>query len=119
MCAPNSFVRFRTYAESSPAPLCPHRQVLPDGTIVDNLTGLRKDNTGTIAGPSWVSPEPCLNPRVASGHTGLDLKQLFLGSEGSLGFITRVTVLTPPRPQVGPPVCSSAHRRAGSQTSSP
>jgi FAD/FMN-containing dehydrogenase len=48
--------------------------VLPDGTVLDNLSTLRKDNTG------------------------LDLKQLFIGSEGTLGLITAVSILTPRRP---------------------
>eukprot|EP00892_Ulva_mutabilis_P012695 jgi/Ulvmu1/9799/UM056_0039.1 len=42
--------------------------VLPDGTIVDCLKTLRKDNTG------------------------YDLKQLFIGSEGTLGAITKVAI---------------------------
>ncbi|KAJ6519632.1 FAD-binding domain-containing protein [Mycena sanguinolenta] len=49
--------------------------VLPDGTILDQLTSLRKDNTG------------------------YDLKQLFIGAEGTLGIITAVSILTPPSPQ--------------------
>ncbi|THH20002.1 hypothetical protein EW146_g1267 [Bondarzewia mesenterica] len=49
--------------------------VLPDGTILDNLSTLRKDNTG------------------------YDLKQLFIGAEGSLGIITGVSISTPPAPQ--------------------
>lgn len=52
--------------------------VLPneEGTILSSgmKTGLRKDNTG------------------------YDLKQLFIGSEGTLGIITGATILTPPRP---------------------
>ncbi|KAJ2402840.1 D-lactate ferricytochrome c oxidoreductase, partial [Coemansia sp. RSA 2531] len=48
--------------------------VLPDGTILDNLSTLRKDNTG------------------------YDLKQMFIGSEGTLGVITGVSVATPQRP---------------------
>ncbi|KAJ2535163.1 D-lactate ferricytochrome c oxidoreductase, partial [Coemansia sp. RSA 1933] len=48
--------------------------VLADGTVLDNLTTLRKDNTG------------------------YDLKQLFIGSEGTLGIITAVSVVTPRRP---------------------
>ncbi|PKY22829.1 FAD-binding domain-containing protein [Rhizophagus irregularis] len=49
--------------------------VLPDGTILDNLSTLRKDNTG------------------------YDIKQLFIGSEGTLGVITGVSILTPPKPK--------------------
>ncbi|CAK5280147.1 unnamed protein product [Mycena citricolor] len=49
--------------------------VLPDGTILNQLSTLRKDNTG------------------------YDLKQLFIGSEGTLGIITAVSILTPPSPQ--------------------
>ncbi|CAG8602318.1 10405_t:CDS:10, partial [Racocetra persica] len=47
--------------------------VLPDGTILNNLSTLRKDNTG------------------------YDIKQLFIGSEGTLGIITGVSILTPRR----------------------
>uniref|UniRef100_A0A1D1XNW2 Probable D-2-hydroxyglutarate dehydrogenase, mitochondrial n=1 Tax=Anthurium amnicola TaxID=1678845 RepID=A0A1D1XNW2_9ARAE len=47
--------------------------VLANGTVLDMLGTLRKDNTG------------------------YDLKHLFIGSEGSLGIITKVSVLTPPR----------------------
>ncbi|CAA7266588.1 unnamed protein product [Cyclocybe aegerita] len=49
--------------------------VLADGRILDQLTTLRKDNTG------------------------YDLKQLFIGAEGTLGVITAVSILTPPAPQ--------------------
>jgi len=48
-------------------------QVLPDGTILDNLSTLRKDNTG------------------------FDIKQLFIGSEGTLGIVTGVSILAPKR----------------------
>ncbi|KAJ1913723.1 D-lactate ferricytochrome c oxidoreductase [Mycoemilia scoparia] len=48
--------------------------VLPDGTIVDNLGTLPKDSTG------------------------YDLKQLFIGAEGTLGIVTGVSIVTPPRP---------------------
>lgn len=50
-------------------------QVLADGTILNCLTSLRKDNTG------------------------YDLKQLFIGSEGTLGVITAVSIVCPPRPK--------------------
>lgn len=47
--------------------------VLADGQVLDSLAGLRKDNTG------------------------YDLKQLFIGSEGTLGVVTAVTFrLFPP-----------------------
>lgn len=49
--------------------------VLPNGDIISDLKTLRKDNTG------------------------YDLKQLFIGSEGTLGFITGVSILTPPKPK--------------------
>jgi FAD/FMN-containing dehydrogenase len=47
--------------------------VLPDGTIVDDLSKLRKNNTG------------------------YDLKQLFIGGEGTIGIITGVSILCPQR----------------------
>jgi FAD/FMN-containing dehydrogenase len=50
--------------------------VLPDGRIWDGLRGLRKDNTG------------------------YDLKQLFLGSEGTLGIITAAVLELFPKPRV-------------------
>ncbi|KAF8944890.1 hypothetical protein BGZ47_003543 [Haplosporangium gracile] len=49
--------------------------VLPDGTILNNLSTLRKDNTG------------------------YDLKQLFIGAEGTLGMVTGISVLAPKRPK--------------------
>lgn len=48
--------------------------VLPSGEILSDLKGLRKDNTG------------------------YDLKQLFIGSEGTLGVITRLALLLSPKP---------------------
>lgn len=49
--------------------------VLPDGTIVDDLTMLRKNNTG------------------------YDLKQLFIGGEGTLGIVTGISIQCPQRSQ--------------------
>ncbi|UZJ52287.1 hypothetical protein CBS101457_001607 [Exobasidium rhododendri] len=48
--------------------------VLPNGNILDGLSTLRKDNTG------------------------FDLKQLFIGSEGTIGLITGISIITPKRP---------------------
>jgi FAD/FMN-containing dehydrogenase len=48
--------------------------VLPDGRVWDGLRGLRKDNTG------------------------YDLKQIFLGAEGTLGVITAAVLRLYPRP---------------------
>ena len=47
--------------------------VLPDGTILDDLSKLRKNNTG------------------------YDLKQLFIGGEGTIGVITGVSIHCPQR----------------------
>jgi (R)-2-hydroxyglutarate---pyruvate transhydrogenase len=47
--------------------------VLPDGTIVDDLSKLRKNNTG------------------------YDIKQLFIGGEGTIGIITAVSIVCPQR----------------------
>ena len=47
--------------------------VLPNGTIVDDLCELRKNNTG------------------------YDLKQLFIGGEGTIGLITKISILCPQR----------------------
>lgn len=49
--------------------------VLADGTILDCLSSMRKDNTG------------------------YDVKQLFIGSEGSLGVVTTAAILVPRRPK--------------------
>ncbi|CAH1775670.1 unnamed protein product [Owenia fusiformis] len=49
--------------------------VLADGRVIDCLSTLRKDNTG------------------------YDMKQMFIGSEGTLGMVTAVSVLCPTRPK--------------------
>ncbi|KAG8747261.1 hypothetical protein FRC10_001877 [Ceratobasidium sp. 414] len=49
--------------------------VLPNGEILDQLSVMRKDNTG------------------------YDLKQLFIGAEGTLGIITGVSIHCPPAPR--------------------
>ncbi|KAL8793105.1 MAG: hypothetical protein Q9195_004311 [Heterodermia aff. obscurata] len=47
--------------------------VLPDGTIMNDLSKLRKNNTG------------------------YDIKQLFIGGEGTIGIVTGVSILCPQR----------------------
>lgn len=47
----------------------------PDGEILDLMTSLRKDNTG------------------------FHLKNLFIGAEGTLGFVTKVALQCLPRPK--------------------
>ena len=49
--------------------------VLPDGTVIENLKTLRKDNSG------------------------IDLKQLFIGSEGILGIVTKAVFRLIEKPQ--------------------
>lgn len=49
--------------------------VLPDGTVVDDLCKLRKNNTG------------------------YDLKQLFIGGEGTIGIVTGISIFCPQRSQ--------------------
>jgi FAD/FMN-containing dehydrogenase len=49
--------------------------VLADGTVLDSMSKMRKNNTG------------------------YDIKQLFVGSEGTLGVVTRVALLCPTRPK--------------------
>jgi len=49
--------------------------VLPDGTIFEGLSTLRKDNRG------------------------IDLKQLFIGAEGTLGIVTAVSLKLAPYPE--------------------
>ena len=49
--------------------------VLPDGTVVDDLSKLRKNNTG------------------------YDIKQLFIGGEGTIGIVTGISIFCPQRSQ--------------------
>ncbi|WEW56231.1 D-lactate ferricytochrome c oxidoreductase [Emydomyces testavorans] len=49
--------------------------VLPDGTIVDDMCALRKNNTG------------------------YDLKHLLIGGEGTIGIITGASIICPQRPK--------------------
>ena len=51
--------------------------VLPNGTIMNDLSKLRKNNTG------------------------YDLKQLFIGGEGTIGIITGISIVCPQRSKAG------------------
>lgn len=55
--------------------------VLADGRILKEMRGLRKDNTG------------------------YDIKQIFIGSEGTLGVITAAAIQTVPQPKVTNVAC--------------
>ena len=63
--------------------------VLPDGRVWDGLRALRKDNTG------------------------YDLKQLFIGAEGTLGVVTAAVLkLLPGDPAAGDRLGGAARRAA-------
>ena len=84
--------------------------VLADGTVLDNLTALRKDNTGcvqaaaTLDQPWLVSPSSHITWSTLLSTLGLpsvgryDVKQLFIGSEGTLGVVTGVALALPKAP---------------------
>merc|ERR1712038_1480680 len=55
--------------------VCQAEAVLASGEVVDCLSSMKKDNTG------------------------YDLKHLFIGSEGTLGLVTRVSISCPTRPR--------------------
>src|SRR5438132_1359377 len=58
--------------------------VLPDGTVVSSLNKMLKNNAG------------------------YDLKQLFIGSEGTLGIITRIVLRLHPKPGCAMPARSAS-----------
>lgn len=41
----------------------------------------------------------CMTPGMKKDNTGYDLKQLFIGAEGTLGIITRLAISCPPKPK--------------------
>ena len=72
--------------------------VLADGRVLDNLNKLKKDNTG------------------------YDLKNLFIGAEGTLGVITAAVLRLVPRPrsfETALSACPRWKRRSASSASPP
>ena len=65
--------------------VCGLEVVLPDGRIWNGLRGLRKDNSG------------------------YDLKQLFIGAEGTLGIVTAATLRLFPLPKVSATALLATH----------
>ena len=41
----------------------------------------------------------CMSPGLKKDNTGYDLKQLFVGAEGTLGIITKIALVCPPKPK--------------------
>ena len=76
------------------------------GNIATNAGGNRVLRYGTtrqlVLGLEVVLPDGTILTmldRTLKNNTGLDIKQLFIGTEGTLGIITRVVVRLFPRPQ--------------------
>ncbi len=76
------------------------------GNVATNAGGNRVLRYGTtrqlVLGLEVVLPDGTVMTmldRTLKNNTGLDLKQLFIGTEGSLGIITRVVLRLFPRPQ--------------------
>lgn len=76
------------------------------GNVATNAGGNRVLRYGTtrqlVLGLEVVLPDGTIMTmldRTLKNNTGLDLKQLFIGTEGTLGIITRVVVRLFPRPQ--------------------
>ncbi|KAI8911757.1 hypothetical protein EDD86DRAFT_203201 [Gorgonomyces haynaldii] len=76
------------------------------GNIATNAGGLRLLRYGSLHGTVLSLEVVLADGRILQlgrplrkDNTGYDLKQLFIGSEGTLGVITGCSILTPPRPK--------------------
>lgn len=76
------------------------------GTVATNAGGLRLLRYGSLHGSVLGLEVVLANGKIVSSidalrkdNTGYDLKQLFIGSEGTLGVITGLSILCPPRPK--------------------
>ena len=79
------------------------------GNVSTNAGGLRLIRYGSlqanVLGIEVVLPQEggpildCLKVALKKDNTGYHLKHLFIGAEGTLGFVTRVAIQCPPRPK--------------------
>ena len=75
------------------------------GNVSTNAGGLRLlGGTGACTGPCWGSRRCWRTGRwwmtwstLRKNNTGYDMKQLFIGAEGTIGIITGVSILCPPK----------------------
>jgi FAD/FMN-containing dehydrogenase len=75
------------------------------GNVATNAGGLRLLRYGSLHGTVLSMEVATVSGKVIElgqplrkDNTGYDLKQLFIGSEGTLGIITSVSILTPKKP---------------------
>ena len=79
------------------------------GNVSTNAGGLRLIRYGSlqanVLGIEVVLPQEggpildCLKVALKKDNTGYHLKHLFIGSEGTLGIVTRIAIQCPPRPK--------------------
>ncbi|MFT3880556.1 MAG: FAD-binding oxidoreductase [Gemmatales bacterium] len=94
------------------------------GSIAANINGPRRTGWGTwrdyLIGLSWINDkgEECkAGGRVVKNVAGYDFCKLFIGSFGTLGIITQVTVKVKPRPEESSLIwCEIKKEQAGELT---
>lgn len=79
------------------------------GNVSTNAGGLRLIRYGSlhanVLGIEAVLPQEggpvldCLQVALKKDNTGYHLKHLFIGSEGTLGIVTKIAIYCPPRPK--------------------